>query len=703
MNIENNNIKKESGFETEKIEPIFFRSRQPSRRLRSYTIFKWLSGILFGGILVLLCMSGWFVFTAKQVVIKLEPVPDSIKISGGMLTPRIGNYYLMRPGDYTLEAIKGCFFPFKYLFQVNADKRQVLTLKMRKLPGLLSIHAHQSGNPASKIIGARVYVDDSEVGNTPLENVEIKPGLSRLEIRARDYQDFQTDIEVLGCNELQAVNSALLPGWSNITVDTVPRGAAVMIDGQAFGKTPVQIQLAAGTYMMEISADQYKTWKHRLIVQPNTPQEIKNLQLQPADGELAIRTKPSGASITIGGAFIGQTPLVARLSPSEAHMVQISKAGYEKVTRKVRIPSAMSEQLNVNLAPREGVIHLRVEPVDAELLLDGKSWGVVPKQLRLIAVEHTLEFRKKGYLSHRDQITPRPGFPQQLKITLKRETATIKGAPAEITTQMDYRLKLIQPASFTMGSSRREQGRRSNETLRKIKLTRLFYMGAREITNKEFKEFMAPHKSGDFKFMKLDVDDYPVVRVTWEQAAMYCNWLSAKASLPPAYIKKGDKWVAVEPLNTGFRLPTEAEWEYCARYDSQKTMFKYPWGHQFPPGEPSGNYSDQSAKDLLPTVLEGYNDGYAVTAPSARFKPNRFGLYDMGGNVSEWCHDYYTIYSYAPGKAYVDPVGPKEGKHHVIRGSSWKHGSISTLRLTYRGYGDSESDDVGFRICRYLK
>jgi formylglycine-generating enzyme required for sulfatase activity len=106
---------------------------------------------------------------------------------------------------------------------------------------------------------------------------------------------------------------------------------------------------------------------------------------------------------------------------------------------------------------------------------------------------------------------------------------------------------------------------------------------------------------------------------------------------------------------------------------------------------------------LLPNVLEGYNDQYAATAPPAKFKPNGLGLYDMGGNVAEWCHDYYSIYSYAPEKIYVDPAGPVTGKHHVIRGSSWKHGSIGTLRLAYRGYGDASREDVGFRVCRYLK
>lgn len=686
-----------------KIEPVSFRSRRPSPRVKPFNILKWFAGVFLGVVLILLGVSAWFVFTARQVVITIAPVPESIAFSGSILTPRIGDYYLMRPGEYTLAAFKECFFPLEHKFRVSAKKRQILHLKMKQLPGRLMIKAHQSGVTQSNIVGARVYIDGHEVGKTPIKNLEIKPGPGRLEIRASNYQDLQTDIKVHGCGKLQEYNMALLPGWSDVTVSSVPQGATLQIDGRSLGNTPLRIQLAAGTYLLEISADFYKTREHRLVVKPNEPQEIKDIRLQPADGKLAIKTKPAGANVMIGGTFIGQTPLVIDLSPNQEHIVQISKAGYEKATRKVNVPSATSTRIDVNLKPREGIIRLLLEPVDTELLVNGKSWGSAPKQLRLIAVEHTLEFKKQGYRSYRTRITPRPGFPQQLKITLKKERTPKEATPTMITTQNGYRLTLIRPKTYTMGSSRREQGRKSNETLRKIKLTRPFYMGLQEVTNKEFKEFMARHNSGTFKSKHLNGADQPVVRVTWEQAALFCNWLSAKQSLPPAYIKKGENLVAVEPLNTGYRLPTEAEWEYCARFTNTQTSLKYPWGHKFPPKQVSGNYSDQSAKDLLPTVLEGYNDRYAATAPSAKFKPNELGLFDMGGNVAEWCHDYYSIYSYAPEKTYVDPVGPEHGKHHVIRGSSWKHGSISTLRLAYRSYGDDKREDVGFRVCRYLK
>jgi formylglycine-generating enzyme required for sulfatase activity len=686
-----------------KIEPISFRSRRPSPSEKPFNILKWIAGVLLGVVLILLGVSAWFVFTARQVVITIAPAPETLSFSGSIPAFRIGDYYLMRPGEYTLTAEKECFFPLEHIFQVSAEKHQKLHLKMKKLPGRLMIQAHQSGTTQSNIIGAQVVIDGHEVGNTPIESIEIKPGPAKLEIRASNYQHLNTDIQVYGCGKLQEYNMALLPGWSDVTVSSVPKGAILKIDGKSFGNTPSRIQLAAGTYLMEISADLYKTWTHRLIVNPNEPREIKDIRLQPADGKLVIKTTPMGANVMIDGRFIGQTPLVMDLSPDKDHVVRISKAGYEKATRKVKVPSATSTGLNVNLKPREGIINLWLKPADSELLVNGKSWGATPKQLRLIAVEHTLEFKKKGFRPYRTRVTPQPGFPQELKIALIEEDAFKQAISAMITTQTGYRLKLIRPKTYTMGSSRREQGRKSNETLRKVKLTRPFYMGLQEVTNKEFKEFVAGHHSGTFKSKPLNHDDQPVVRITWEQAALFCNWLSAKESLPPAYVKKGEKLIAVKPMNTGYRLPTEAEWEYCARFTIAKNSLKYPWGYKFPPKQLSGNYSDQSAKDLLPNVLEGYNDKYAATAPPAKFKPNGLGLYDMGGNVAEWCHDYYSIYSYAPEKIYVDPVGPMNGKHHVIRGSSWKHASIGTLRLAYRSYGDDQREDVGFRVCRYLK
>jgi formylglycine-generating enzyme required for sulfatase activity len=682
------------------IEPVPF--HKDHYRPKSPSPLRWLVWMILVVIFFLLSFSAWFVFTARQVVVHIDPDPEQISISGGIFSPRIGPYYLLRPGEYTLRAFKPCYHPFEKPVRIADEKSQTLNLFMEKLPGRLSLRVHQMERPSVGVDGARVHIDGEEVGVTPLHHVDVKSGRRRVEIRAKNYQDLTTHVSMEGCGVSQSFDLALAPGWAPVTIGSDPQNANVQLDGNHAGQTPLKLDLFPGTYKLEISADRFKTWRTQLVVQANQPQVLDHIRLEPADGTFSLRTEPAGANVTVGGKYAGKTPLKILLPPGTVHVVRISKAGYEKVVRKVKVSSAKLKKLTVDLVPIEGIVYLKVEPADAELLINGKSWGTVRRELRLTAVEHRLEIKKEGYQSFHTKITPRPGFPQELRVILTKPVPKKALVPAMIKAANGYTLKLIPPGSFTMGASRREQGRRSNETLRKVTLQRPFYMGVREVTNKEFREFLAAHSSGFLKQQSLNRDELPVVQVTWAQAALFCNWLSAKESLPPSYVKRDGKVVAAEPLRTGYRLPTEAEWEYSARFNKNMDSMKYPWGNTFPPPPKSGNFADISAKDLLASYLARYNDGYLATAPPGVFKPNGLGLYDLGGNVAEWCHDYYGIYAYSAQETYVDPLGPKQGKHRVIKGASWKDGSISELRLSYRDYSQSKRQDVGFRISRYL-
>ena len=160
--------------------------------------------------------------------------------------------------------------------------------------------------------------------------------------------------------------------------------------------------------------------------------------------------------------------------------------------------------------------------------------------------------------------------------------------------------------------------------------------------------------------------------------------------------------VPIKPFTNGYRLPFEAEWAYAARLAGRQKLARYGWEGTFPPREKSGNYADESASAILPVVIKGYNDTFAVSAPVASFSKNPGGFFDLDGNVSEWCHDYYTPYT-SSAKVETDPSGPETGTHHVVRGASWGDGSITELRLSYRGYSREKRDDIGFRIARYAQ
>jgi formylglycine-generating enzyme required for sulfatase activity len=684
------------------IKPVAFRPGGRPRGTQAVSRIKWLISAALALLLILLCTSAWFVFTARQVVIQIEPEPSRVSIQGGMAIPKIGDHYLLRPGDYRLLAERECFQLLEEGFAVTDEKSQNFVFSMTKLPGLLSFKIHRADKPAIHIKDVTVFIDGQKIEQSPGTDLNVNPGRRSVVIRADKYQDLTADIEVEGCGIRQTLDFALVPGWSDIAIDSVPRGALVSVNGTLTGSTPLTLQLPAGEHTLGLAAEGFKPWREVIAVTANQPRKLETVNLQPADGILTVKTTPGGANVMVGSKFAGRTPLELNLSAETQHLIHIYKAGYEKANRKINLIRAQSKTLTIVLKPKLGVINFKVDPPDAEIIVDGKSMGRVPRQMQLLAVEHQLEIKKQGYQTYGTRITPRPGFAQQIAVRLTATSAAKTDPIMDIKAKNGYELKLIRPHGFAMGSSRREQGRRSNETLRNINLQRPFYMGIREVTNKEFRQFSAAHNSGKFKSHSLNGPDLPVAGVTWEQAALFCNWLSAREGLRPVYIPKGGKLAAANPVGTGYRLPTEAEWEYCTRFNKDKANLKYPWGNRFPPESKSGNFADESARDLLSLYLAGYNDGFAVTAPPAKFRANPLGLYDLGGNVAEWGHDYYTIYPYDSKQVDQDPLGPDEGKHHVIRGSSWQQSSISSLRSSYRDYSDGKRKDLGFRVARYL-
>jgi formylglycine-generating enzyme required for sulfatase activity len=587
---------------------------------------------------------------------------------------------------------------------------------MAPLPGRLRIALPVPGS---------VSIDGQQVGTAPGE-FQLPAGTHKLLIDTERYVDYVADVRIEGLGKVQTLEPKLTPGWSQVTVETDPAGARVFVAGKDRGATPLSFDLDAGSYRLDLRRDGFKPWVTDVQVKANAPLRIGPVKLGLPDGRLVLRSRPTGASVTIGGAYRGRTPLELDVRPDLQQAVSLTREGYEPATRELSVAAGESAVVEVDLTPILGEVVVRANPQDAQLLVDGEAKGAANQTLQLPATRHTLEIRKPGYAPFRTTVTPRPGLTQSVDATLLEgvaprnasasaqssaaagEGAATGAAPGELVAltpavraKPGLDLKLVAAGEYTMGSPRREAGRRANESQRPVKLERRFYMGLREVTNAEFRQFRPEHRSGFILQQTLDLDRQPAVNVSWQDAAAYCNWLSAQEGLAPAYETKGGRLAPVTPVTNGYRLPTEAEWEWVAR-GAGRSLRKYPWGDALPVPAGAGNFADRSAQALVPLVIPDFDDGFAATAPVGSFAQGPDGFFDLGGNVAEWTLDLYTVQPPATSVA-VDPVATGEGGLRVIRGSSWKSSAVTELRLAYRDYGDGKRNDLGFRIARYAQ
>lgn len=645
----------------------------------------------------------FYLFTANAVLIKLQPMDAEISIRGGGFPHfKIGGRYLLRKGNYRLNISHPGHYSLFETIEVNEDPSQNFVFDLKRLPGKLVIRT----NPESKIT---LKVDDTVFD--PSQNGEfiISAGEHALEILTERYFAVEQDILIQGMEIQQEMEIGLIPAWAEISVATSPIKANILIDGQLTGTTPDTIEILEGEYVMLLTKKGFKPFEQRLEVKASQSQVIDDIKLSKLDSTLKVITKPTDAAININGIYRGLSPVVIDLPPEKTHLLEISKPGYKSMSKEIILDTreAMeSAQIDFiefqrTLEPLMGSVNI-TGTRKAAIFSDDKQIASIPASIQLLAKEQTLTVKKEGLVTQKINVKPTPGFEQTIEVRLLTpEESVLAAMPKTISTSQGLKMRLVPTGTFMMGAPRRDQGRRANETERLVEITKPFYVGMREIINKEFRQFKPRHTSGAETFRELSNGLHPSVMVTWSEAVAFCNWLSNKESLEPAYDKLDGQLVLKQPVTNGYRLLTEAEWEWLARYNGGAGKQRYPWGQSMPPEEQSGNFADESTESLVANVLTDYWDGYPVTSPAGKFNPNLLGVYDLGGNVAEWVNDYYSVYLENLKKIDSDPLGPEEGTARVIRGSSWRHSSISSLRFSYRDYGTQGRLDVGFRIARY--
>jgi formylglycine-generating enzyme required for sulfatase activity len=351
-----------------------------------------------------------------------------------------------------------------------------------------------------------------------------------------------------------------------------------------------------------------------------------------------------------------------------------------------------------------------------------KGITVVPLRLENCELNDNLEYYM-GSVHWLDAMTP----PLEQHLTqLAESVQTLLGiAPIEFLNSIGMQFKLVPAGRFWMGSSTSETGRQDNEQRHQVRITNPFYLGAYQVTQEVFERVVGvnpcyfahsgsamqdahawrlysimnpyfahsggeadevsgpdtsgsssiggPPGSGADEVSGLDTRRFPVEQVSWDDARQFCEGLSELAEERAA--------------GRRYRLPTEAEWEYACRAGAN-TSFSFG-------AELNGRQANCNGGDPYGTAVEG--PFLERTAQVGSYPPNAFGLYDMHGNVFEWCADWYGDYTNSPSD---DPTGPVAGDYRIARGGAWCFNPVA-VRCAFRYWSEPSMryNFIGFRVA----
>ncbi len=276
--------------------------------------------------------------------------------------------------------------------------------------------------------------------------------------------------------------------------------------------------------------------------------------------------------------------------------------------------------------------------------------------------------------------------------------------PRSLSSTVGIRLVRIEPGTFMMGTPDGDpEAMPAEQPWHPVKITRAYYLADREVTQAQYRtvtgaspSFHAPTGRGAPQMKGQDTASRPVENVSWFEAAAFCNALSKKEGLPPYYRIEGKDVTILG--GRGYRLPTEAEWEFACRAG---TKTRFASGDDPERLARVANIADAQLKRVVPSYETiKADDGHPFTAPVGARSPNAWGLYDLHGNVREWCQGWYGEYPYAFDEDYD---GPDAGTLRMIRGGSFND-QPKWARSSCRVGGDPDlkSEQLGFRVARTL-
>lgn len=429
------------------------------------------------------------------------------------------------------------------------------------------------------------------------------------------------------------------------TVVIGDKSVATDSDGLAIFK------LNNGTYSYVISANEYHNESGAIEVYGS--KVVRNVELSPNHGWITIQepTELKGAKIYVDDALVGEIPIKKVKLSSGEHAIRVVHDKYKELVDKINIYDGEISEYYPEPAPRLGVLDVASTPAMAYVTVDGERIGKTPLMVEVIIGEHKVEVSRGDFGAEPQTVTISEGGVTEVNLILtKIESADY----VEVANGLNMKMVYVEGGTFQMGATSEQGGDYSNDE-RPVHSVTLdsYYIAETEVTQAQWYAVMGNNPSD------YSGDNRPVENVSWHDAQAFCDKLSELT---------GKKYV----------LPTEAQWEYAARGGNKSQGYKYSGSNAI------GDVAWYDGSSSNPT--------YYVKQKS----PNELGLYDMSGNVWEWCSDWYDDYS---SYSQTNPTGPSYGSRRILRGGSYRHEAAHS-RVSNR-QNDEPSihfGNVGFRV-----
>ncbi len=572
-----------------------------------------------------------------------EPPGAELSIDGEMVGKTPYRLVDANAGEVTVALSKECFHPVESRIEIVPGKETSYRFPLKPACSDLVIESEPSG--------ARLVVDGQEVGVTPYSRQGLKKDKLTLHLEKECYAPLERVVR-LNPGKENRMTLKLRPTCSSLVVETRPEGAQLVVDGKRVGAAPFTMEKVEKERVSIMAEKEcYAPASKEVKLKAGQENRIV-LELKRICAGVTIQSQPEGATLFVDGKKVGTTPVDLPKFKGSQITVRLEKACYAPLSAREKVVPGKVTRLNYKLKPVCGDLVVESSPAGAEVYLDGKMVGKTPwKGSGLEAGKVELVVRQ-GMATFKKTVTIGPGKTTTVKAKLVR-----KNYWTDPITGMEF--VWVEGGCFSMGCGPwQERCSDDEKPLHKVCLDG-FWISRYEVTQAQWERLMHNNPS-HFKGK-----DRPVEQVSWLDAKKFIDALN-KAHGGKAH----------------FYLPTEAEWEYACRSGGKEELF-------------CGGHDEYSV-----AWFRKNSDG--TTHPVGKKHPNGLKLYDMSGNVQEWCRDDYRTDFYStlkPGARNPVAVGGEVGK--VIRGGAydrfpWKCRSSSR----YFDLPSAKADNLGFRVVR---